>query len=345
MVSRFLAGLTVTFLALAVPALPACTCKGAGSGPEAVPSATASAAPSASPLASSSAGSGPDAEVRPVYPPLSGPADPRVERLCNVLHTLPAKRRGECCSFQGHGVLTDECIRNLNGALKGGAITLADADIDACEQAIKTSLTGCDWVSAAPMLGPTPEACEHILKGKLASGASCRSSLECGEKLFCFGAGPTSPGRCGPPKSDGFCTQPVDPLAVYTRSDLFEVVHPQCTGFCSQRRCRPFADLGAVCKVNAECGPSAHCEGGKCKTGPNGQLGMECLGHGCAGGLRCAKGICQAPRKEGEACELNDQCRGDCVKPNGADKGTCSAQCGGLAQPYKYPPTSPEGKR
>jgi hypothetical protein len=235
-------------------------------------------------------------------------------------------------------------MRNLSGALRSGAVTLADADIDACEQAIKTTLTGCDWVSPAPMLGPTPEACERILKGKLASGASCRSSLECGEKLFCFGAGPTSPGRCGPPKNDGFCTQPVDPLAVYTRADLFEIDHPQCTGVCSQRRCRPFTAMGAACKSNAECGTAAHCEAGHCKAGPSGQLGMECLGHGCAGGLHCVRGVCKAPLKEGEACEVDDQCRGHCVKPPGADKGTCTMECDGLAHPYKPTPASPEGK-
>lgn len=347
MVSRILAGLTVTALALALPMLPACTCKGPSPNPEGVTSSQppASAAPSAAATTAESAAterSGPEAEVRPVYPPLTGPVDPRVERLCDALHTLPAKRRGECCSFKPQDVLKGECIRNLSGALKSNAISLADADIAACEQAFKETLTGCDWVSPTQILGPTPPACERVLKGTLASGASCRSSLECGEKLFCFGAGPTSAGRCGPPKSDGFCTQPVDPLATYVRSDLFEQDHPQCTGYCGQRRCRPFVAMGGACKLASECGPSAHCAAGHCAAGPSGQVGMECLGNGCASGLRCAHGTCQAPLKEGAACDFDDQCRGTCVKPPGADKGTCSAQCDGLAKPYKPTPVRSE---
>jgi hypothetical protein len=329
-----LRGIAVCGLAF-LPLLPACTCGGSsgassGGGPLASASASTSASASAS-AAGSVELSTRDPEVKPVYPPLTGPPHPQAKRFCDALYDLPLRRRAECCASQPGPGVEGECLRNLSGALSSGSVLVEEEALGRCEEAIKQSLTGCDWVAPFAASPPLPEACQGLLKGTRKAGAVCRSSLECEGDLNCSGVGPTTTGRCSPPQEAGPCAFQVDALVGYTRQSDTALKHPQCKGFCDRRRCAPLLKEGDACTFHDACGPGHHCGDGKCKKGEHGKAGERCLGTRCAPGLRCDEGTCVAPKKEGEVCERNEQCRSSCVKKPGdgpdAAKGTCAPVC------------------
>lgn len=331
---RFLRCLSAGALAL-IPLIPACTCGAPAPAPGAAGSASATLSASA-PAASSAEGRPQELDVRPVYPALQGPPHPLASRLCGVLHDIPKQRRAACCSQPPEQGIEAECLRNLSGALSSAAVTVEEEAIARCELALKESLQGCDWVAPLPFSPPLPGACQGLLKGTLKAGAVCRSSLECEGALSCAGVGPTATGRCVPPRESGPCGPRVDPLGTYTLQSTFERAHPQCTGFCDRRRCAPLVKEGEACTFHDACGSGHHCGDGKCKKGEEGKEGERCLGTRCAADLRCDRGTCVAPKKEGESCERNEQCRGFCNLGAGdgpeGGKGTCGARCarGGL---------------
>lgn len=207
----------------------------------AAPASSASASASASaPVAASSADAGGgrrggDDEVKPVYPVTRDAPDPLAQRLCEALHALPARRKAECgggaVGFHAGG----ECARMLSFALRSGAVKVAGEDVDRCAEAMGRSLEGCGWASG--VLPPPAEACEGIVRGTLAEGAACRSSLECVAGLSCAGVGPTDAGKCAKPRAQGVCGAVVDALAVAVRQTRFEREHPECAGSCVKGRC------------------------------------------------------------------------------------------------------------
>src|SRR5580704_2497951 len=154
-----------------------------------------------------------DESVRPVYPLDGVSSDPAAVRLCAALQERPQTRLAECRATTPGVLMTRECIRTLSAALHLGAVSLEATDVDRCADAVDRALAGCSWASRG---APEPPAeCEGIVRGTLAAGARCRSSLECLDGLRCHGAGPTSAGQCGPPRDDGAtCGGSVDTLAV-----------------------------------------------------------------------------------------------------------------------------------
>jgi hypothetical protein len=207
-----------------------------------------------------------DDEVRPVYPVTADPPDPLATRLCEALHALPAKRKAACCGGAPGFHLAGECARTLSFALRSKAVTLGPEDVDRCVDAIERSLQGCDWVT--PLSAPPPAACEGIVRGELAAGARCRSSLECRDGLRCMGAGPTDAGRCVPPPARGACGASVDALAASTRQTRSELAHPECAGHCEQRMCAADVPRGGACVSHVECGRGRRCASGKCSDAP-----------------------------------------------------------------------------
>jgi hypothetical protein len=302
----------------------------------------ASTAPSASstPSAAPSAEAREDVEIRPVYPPLSGPAHPKAKAFCQAIYGVASERRAACCGGAMLAGLGTECERNVTGALGFSAIDFSDADVAKCADAMKKQLEGCDWITPGGQLpSPTPTECTGIVKGKLAAGARCRSTLECEGKLRCHGVGPTTPGVCGPAKDQGTCGS-VDELVTFTRDDEADKRHPECTGHCGRRKCEPFVKVGDACTGNGACGPGNHCEKGKCATGESGKAGQPCLSGACVRGTRCVSGTCVAPKKDGDECESDLECRGGCVKASGQPKGKCAMEC---ARVVTMPP--PSGSR
>ena len=311
-----------TVLLVGVSSFDGCTCS--RSTPLPSPAASASAAQTEPPAASEDhEGDG----IRPVYPPLSGAPDPLAAKLCDALFALPARRRAACCGGEVARGLVDECLRNVSGALATNGITLDEAAVDRCAAAYAHTLEGCDWVTPFGRTPATPPACRGLAKGSRRTGAACRSSLECAEGLRCHGVSPTTVGRCGPPRERGACNVGADVLATYLRDDDSDAEHRECAGACVSRRCEPLAKLGEACKSNDICGPTAHCEDGRCAQGAWGRAGSPCLGGRCAPGLQCVAGKCAEPKHDGDLCDGDAECRGACVREPGASSGKCEKSC------------------
>lgn len=305
-------------------AFTACSRGEGGSG--AAPTASASAAPVPVASASAEASAGGDDEIRPVYPKTNDPPDPLAGKLCEALHGLPVKRRAECCAHAPGFSLEGECTRTLSFALREKAVVVDPAAADACVAAMARAHEGCAWVG--PMGVPLPAECDGIVRGTLEEGKRCRSSLECVDGLRCQGVGPTDIGQCAKPKARGHvCAIAADTLASSTRQGSFEERHPECAGYCAHRRCEDFVAAGGECKTTAQCGPGKICAAGKCAEGTLPGEGAACACGACAKGLTCAGGKCALPKKEGEACASDGECRGGCVRGDGGKKGTCGMKC------------------
>jgi hypothetical protein len=289
------------------------------------PSTTLSAVPSASESADAAVKRGGD-EVEPVYPKIAGPPDPLAEKLCSALHDVPNKRRAECCQSTPGFSLTRECVRILSHALSDKSISLDAAAVDACATQSTAAYEGCDWV------GPTnvslPSACDGILRGNIGEGKRCRSSLECQDGMRCVGLGPTDTGVCRKPSAVGFpCSLAVDTLGAVTRQDNLERQHPECAGYCLQRRCRDFVAVHGACKTNAECGAGKVCLGGSCEEGEAPGEGKSCAKTACAAGLLCEKGTCIARKKSGATCSTDAECKGGCLRADAGQEGSCGMKC------------------
>jgi hypothetical protein len=268
----------------------------------------------------------PDDDIKPVYPNDGRKPDPLAERFCKVVHELPDQRKASCCPESPSGVtLVAECIRTLSYALGERAVTLTAPDVDACEREMKNATEGCDWFVS--LASPLPAACDGIIRGALAQGARCRSSLECADGLRCQGLSTTTAGACDRPRPSGtLCNVAVDTLAAHTRQDGFEAVHPECEGYCAQRRCAATVAVGDSCRSTIECGKN-RCVAGKCSASPLPKVGDACSEGGCAGGAKCLKGKCTATKREGEACESDAECRGACVAAQKGAPGKCEKRC------------------
>ncbi|HRG98980.1 MAG TPA: hypothetical protein PLR99_22175 [Polyangiaceae bacterium] len=267
-----------------------------------------------------------DEEVKPVYPLDAGAPEPLAVRLCEAMSARQEARRAECCKTQPGIVLTSECVRMVSAALRAKAVRVEPAAVDACVAAIDAGLAGCEWVGPFPP-GP-PEACQGLFHGLVPAGARCRSSLECERDLRCHGAGPTTPGKCGPGKADGeACGSSTDALASYARQSTLDTQHPECAKACVAHRCSaPLAD-GAACVLSASCAPGSQCAQKSCQRRAPSKLGEACPGGVCEAGSECLRGKCAAKRPAGAPCEADFECRGGCVKAKGQRVGTCGMRC------------------
>ncbi|HEY8076191.1 MAG TPA: hypothetical protein VIF62_18825 [Labilithrix sp.] len=319
-------------LAIALVALAGCPKNSEGPAQDAAPEA--SAVKDAEVEAS---GGGED--VEPVYPDqANAPKHPLAVKLCEALTEMPEKRRSECCKAAPGTVVTAECVRMLSVAIHQKAVEVSDADIDACAAAYGKVLDGCDWVGPFPPAPPS--ACQGILKGKLALGAKCRSSLECGGTMRCAGVGPTAVGRCTEGKADGeICGGIVDTLAGYTRQIELEKQHPECKDKCVKRKCAPASTAGQPCQTTADCASGLSCIATPgpapkvglppktCATAKLPAKGEACPGGECEGELQCIKNKCGTRKSGGEDCTVDFECRGGCIKGDAGDKGKCGPRC------------------
>jgi hypothetical protein len=213
----------------------------AGSDAAASGSSSATAVPGAAPGAPSTEGTerGSD-ELKPVYPVDAGPPNPAAQRLCDALYATPARASAACPGAPpaaAAGAIEGQCVRTLTAALASHAVTLADADVAACDAAVSVATAGCGWIKPSGA-GPLPPACDGIVRGTLPVGERCRSSLECAGSLRCQGLSTIDVGRCGPPKPAGAaCALATDMLAVFARQDSTDRAHPECAGTCRGHRC------------------------------------------------------------------------------------------------------------
>ncbi len=267
-----------------------------------------------------------DDDVRPVYDVSPNePPEPHALRLCKALSEVQEQKRAACCKIAPGVVLTDECSRMLGAAVRTHAVTLADADIDACVTALEKRYDGCDWVGPFPP-GPPPE-CTNLVKGSLADGARCRSTVECAGASHCAGLTPTRAGHCSAPSSDSApCGGTVDPLVGFARQSGAEKTHPECEHRCIQHKCgAPFKD-GAACSIAAECEDGSQCIAKKCAKAAPAKAGQPCPGGLCESPAECIQGVCGSKKAAGETCSADFECKGGCRKAD-AGKGTCGPRC------------------
>jgi hypothetical protein len=251
--------------------------------------------------------------------------DPLARRLCDALHALPAERKNQCCGT-GSSHLANVCSEELSVSLRTGAVGLDAAAIDRCAAETSRQLEGCDWVT--PLAPSLPEACQGLVRGRLKPGARCRSSLECGDGLYCRGVSPTAEGVCAAPAAPRTrCEVPADNLAAFARA-RDDARHPSCDGLCLKGQCLPFAAAGGTCTSGAQCLPGLHCIGGRCEDRPLPKRGEPCLGKTCGAGAFCDAGRCAALKGEGAPCALPFECRAlACVTSPAAKVGKCGAPC------------------
>lgn len=282
-------------------------------------------------------------EILPVYPADAGAPEPLAERFCDVVYSLPERRRAECCPGAFRASMRSECVRTLSVALRDRAVEIAPSGLDACADAMTEATLGCDWVVG--LTAPLPPACDGLLQGKLPEKAKCRSSLECAGSLRCQGLSTIDVGACGPPKAaPQACNLANDMLATFTRQDHLDRAHPECDGWCARSRCREAIPVGGACDSDIQCGKH-RCSSGKCTDAPLRALGEPCTGDECLGGSKCVKGKCAAPKAENEPCEENAECRGACERPDGGATGSCQKTCNWLQQTPIPPLVKPAGPK
>jgi hypothetical protein len=250
-------------------------------------------------------------------------------RLCDALHTLPAQRRKECCPQASEISLAEVCTSELTAALKRGSVTLDAEAIGRCEAATARRLEGCDWVT--PVQPPLPEECSALIRGRLAAGTACVSSLECADGLFCRGAASVRAGVCAPPApARAPCAVPFDNLASFARGQD-DPRHRDCEGRCFKGQCYPPALVGQECISTAFCQTGLSCVGGRCREKqPLPRVGEACAKTtGCSAGAYCAdEGVCALLKGVGEPCSGSFECRAfGCLKPEGAATGVCADPC------------------
>ncbi|MFO0593114.1 MAG: hypothetical protein U0441_36565 [Polyangiaceae bacterium] len=295
--------------------------------------ASADSAATSSTAAADKPSSGPKSEEpkpesaapQPVYPRTNDAPDPLAKRFCDAIHTLPARRKAECCGGDPSVTLADECARTLSFALRSKAISLDASSVAQCEEAAAKAHEGCDWVS--PLASPAPAACLGVVKGALQEGDRCRSSLECTGDLHCHGVAASDTGKCGKPKASGACSRGIDTLASHVLDATADADHPECAGHCNGRRCEADLPDGAACTTAIACGEGHSCVDHRCSYAPLPSAGEKCLGGACGGGARCVAGTCAAPKNNGETCVEDAECKGACDRSKGGPTGVCAMLC------------------
>jgi hypothetical protein len=265
---------------------------------------------------------------------------PQAVALCDALHTLPAKRKQECCGRVSPS-LAVVCVQELSASLGRGAVSVDRAAVERCASDVSRQLEGCQWVT--PLLPPAPESCRSLVAGKLAKGAACRSSLECADGFFCRGVRPDQAGACASPAAAGSrCEVPADNLASFTGSRE-DPRHLVCDGLCVKGQCLPVAPAGGACESSARCRPGLNCISGTCQDSPLPRVGESCAGNtSCVAGAFCQAGRCAAAKGAGEACASPVECQAfQCVVAAGSKTGACAEPCGPGGGALAKPSTSP----
>lgn len=279
--------------------------------------------------------------IKPIYPKDDGaPPDPVVVKYCDSVIGGPESRRTACCPDAATFSRVEECKRTLGFAVRTGAVKIDAAALDACARDVATSSEGCDWVGFAPL--ELPASCDAVLRGAIQEGKECRSSLECAGDLRCQGVSAVELGKCGPPRAARYpCGTGIDVLAAGTGQVRFDRAHRECEGYCKARMCVDATPVGQACSSEFECGKGS-CIDGKCSDLPLPGAGQACAAGACGVGLKCHDGKCAAPKKEGEACSADDECRSVCARDDGGSEGKCSKLCPRFVVP-KMPMTKPTG--
>jgi len=255
---------------------------------------------------------------------LQGASESR--RFCAAVHALPESRRAACCAGTPVLGLAAACERELSRTARQGTVTLDATALEQCAAESAAAFAGCDWVTPyAPRL---PTSCRAVVRGTVATGGRCRSSLECRDGLTCRGGGTNGVGLCTPPAAAGAaCRGGPDALGALARQTADDGRHPECAGFCLRGRCVPAVAANGPCDADRECVAGHHCVAGRCTAGSAPGVGEPCTQTTCADGLVCADKRCTPPKKRGESCTQPFECEGACMTSAAGTPGVCGTKC------------------
>ena len=259
---------------------------------------------------------------------LSQESQTAIDSLCALLHTMPAKRKSECC---GHAApdLAEACKSALTQPMLRGEIAISGGDLSACTAQIDSSLAGCDWVS--PLTPVPPKVCLGLITGNLAAGATCTTSLACAADHYCQGMRAGATGRCvATAKPGNACETINDSLAILT-AEQDQPTHRTCAGLCLRGQCLAVNSEGGQCASNAFCESGLNCLGGICSSQSLASEGAACdLSESCRAGFICSAGLCSKPKTAGAACTTPFECRSlACDKKPEQTAGICADVCTG----------------
>jgi hypothetical protein len=212
--------------------------------------------------------------------------------------------------------LFDECVRVLGAALQKESVELDPRAVTRCRESVEQSFAGCDWVTPSQPLPPA--ACQGLLKGRVAEGGQCRSSLECVAPLHCSERAADEPGRCRAPQAIGApCASGADPLAAYLLERDVPRTHPRCAEFCSalSQRCEALPALASACVASIHCAPGQRCIHERCANAPKPARAQA--GATCASDLDCSTGGCARDGEGQKRCGMKCSASMAALDPRG----------------------------
>ena len=227
----------------------------------------------------------------------------------------------------GPGMVGD-CVSSHQKALDKGHVTFDGTWGETCIAEVAKSAppapTTCSGLHAVASVGQHHgyeavdqiPACRSTFAGKLAVGAACEYTIECGSGLICgTGTGQAggkftciAPGQTGTP--------------CISRSDC--ALGLACVG-ATPRQCGKLGSVGDACIYASDCADGLLCNL-TCKQ-PK-QLGEKCgVSDVCGGVAGCSfqSSSCVSLKADGAACTTSGECDGRC---DAATK-TCTSICGG----------------
>ncbi|MEQ8273885.1 MAG: hypothetical protein RMA76_07140 [Deltaproteobacteria bacterium] len=207
---------------------------------------------------------------------------------------------GESCTEQQHCIAGTRCMIAPD-ACSGSCTLVNEAGPGAsCAEASCADGLFCQYNGTG----------DPICRAYGQAGATCDSTFECSEPLWC--------------NDDGVCAQPLAAGAVCTSSFRQCADELVCAGPQGARACRTAKKVGDACTVgDEECVIGFCAMAGTCTFPP--ALGEACNDDGpeaahCTTGF-CSGGVCAMRKAVGQTCTFSDECASfDC------NEGTCQAE-------------------
>jgi hypothetical protein len=214
-----------------------------------------------------------------------------------------------CCAGSDEVVMLDNCESEFASknetasSLAAGAITLDATALAVCVAAYEAAATSCE-------MNPVLEACEGVVRGKLADGATCSLGSECGatpgpntclitEQNADMGVCKKVPHAQVNEECVFTCYKGEDcSTTTYGAADsllalCFEDENLYCDHESEPAKCQPLRPTGADCDDDDQCGHESECDIDESKCRPLAKLGETC--GRCISSLSCVEGKCKSP--------------------------------------------------
>lgn len=234
---------------------------------------------------------------------------------CDLLERChPAFRRdtaSECRALEQNRCLVT--YSELKPSFEARKVEIDVTHVEACEQRMRTSSCAPSFPPGYPALAASPfDDCQlttGLLRGKVPSGETCVSAVECAAGSVCVKPGGVCTGTCSSLPQEG------EPCAFGCGPGLYCDAKETPQSF--DDRCAPLKGVNAPCANSRECAPDLWCDQ-VCKQ--RGAIGDACAFDAdrlttCAPGLACdvppfldQRGVCILPQPQGGPCRYHWSC-------------------------------------